>query len=509
MNKSSGGLPAGWALPAVEDVCVVTQGQSPPGDTYNTTQDGMPFFQGKAEFGDVYPAPVKWCNAPTKLAEPEDVLISIRAPVGPTNLAPAKCCIGRGLAAIRPLAGAPSRYFLYVLRATVAELTAKATGSTFEAISGRDLRSHRIPLAPLPEQRRIVAEIEKHFTRLDAAVAALERTRANLKRYRASVLKAACEGRLVPTEAELARAEGRDYEPADVLLERVLQERRTKWEADQLERMKTAGKQPKDDKWKSKYQEPVAPDTNDLPELPEGWAWATVDQASLSVQYGSSAKTNEDDEGVPVLRMGNIVDGRLDTGNLKYLPTEHREFPELLLSNGDLLFNRTNSAELVGKSAVYGGHPAPCSFASYLIRVRPASSVAPDFLAYYMNSPHGRTWIRSVVSQQVGQANVNGTKLKASRIPLPPRLEQWRIVEEVERRISVLNELDAVAELAVRRAERLRQAILKRAFEGKLVPQHPNDEPASVLLERIRAERKEEAVQAIPHRKRRAGRKTT
>ena len=137
------------------------------------------------------------------------------------------------------------------------------------------LRSHELPLPPLPEQHRIVEAIETHFTRLDAAVAALKRVKANLKRYRASVLKAACEGRLVPTEAELARAEGRDYEPADVLLKRILAERRAKWEADELAKMTAKGNPPKDDRWKAKYKEPQPPDTSDLPELPEGWAVAS------------------------------------------------------------------------------------------------------------------------------------------------------------------------------------------------------------------------------------------
>ena len=109
---------------------------------------------------------------------------------------------------------------------------------------------------------------------------------------------------------------------------------------------------------------------SELPELPEGWCWATVDQVSTTVKYGSSAKTSLDLEGVPVLRMGNIQEGTLNLERLKHLPLDHSEFPKLLLANGDLLFNRTNSAELVGKTAVYRGRPDPCSFASYLISVR-------------------------------------------------------------------------------------------------------------------------------------------
>lgn len=494
-------LPRDWLHAALADIATIVLGQSPPGETYNDAGDGLPFFQGKAEFGEVYPTPVKWCSAPNKIAEPDDVLISVRAPVGPTNLSPSVACIGRGLVAIRPLLGISSRYILYALRNQEPDIALRGAGSTFGAITGIQLRGLVISVAPLPEQHRIVAEIEKHLTRLDAAIVALKRARANLKRYRASVLKAACEGRLVPTEAELARAEGCDYEPAAALLERILRERRARREAEQLAKMEAAGKPPKDDRWKANYRGPEAPDTRGLPDLPEGWLWATVDQVSLLIQYGTSARTAPEAQGVPVLRMGNISEGRLDVTELKFLPDDHKEFPELLLSVGDLLFNRTNSPELVGKSAVYKGIPSPCSFASYLIRVRLAEPCVAEFLANFLNSVHGRSWVRTVVSQQVGQANVNGTKLRALNLPLPPEAEQRRIVAEVERRLSVAGALQTAIENSLQRVERLRQAVLKRAFEGKLVPQDPDDEPASVLLERIRAERAAPGEGVSPRRR--------
>ncbi|HET6381848.1 MAG TPA: restriction endonuclease subunit S, partial [Armatimonadota bacterium] len=201
------------------------------------------------------------------------------------------------------------------------------------------------------------------------------------------------------------------------------------------------------------------------------------------------AKTSDDVEGVPVLRMGNIQRGALDLSSLKYLPENHAEFPELLLAGGELLFNRTNSPELVGKCAVYRGTPTRCSYASYLIALELLPGCHPDYLSYFVNSTLGRLWVASVVIQQVGQANVNGTKLKALVFPLPPVAEQHRIVAEVDRRLSIIDGLEAGVEANLKRAERLRQSILKRAFEGNLVPQDPNDEPASVLLERIRAER--------------------
>ena len=374
----------------------------------------------------------------------------------------------------------------------VARVNPLQRGTSYPAVRDSDVLSQEVPLAPIAEQHRIVAEIEKQFTRLYASVAALKRVQANLKRYRASVLKAACEGKLVSTEAELARAEGRDYEPADRLLERILTERRARWEAQEKRR--------------GRYKEPVGPDATGLPELPEGWVWVTVGQLSSRIEYGTSTKASSVPSGIPILRMGNIQDGELNFSDLKYLEGDHPETQKTILGHGDLLFNRTNSAELVGKSAVYKDwHPEAC-FASYLIRVSFLPDIAPDYVCTFINSRHGRAYIAQVRNQQVGQANVNGTKLAAMPIPLPPLAEQCRIVAEVERCLSVIQQTEASVEANLTRAERLRQSILKQAFSGKLVPQDPNDEPASVLLERIRTGR--EAAQTASKPKSRTKRRT-
>ena len=119
-------IPEGWAMTTLGEACMVIQGQSPPSSTYNAKGTGLPFLQGKAEFTELYPEAVKWCSAPSKVADPGDVLISIRAPVGPTNLCAVKSCIGRGLAAIRPQGGVPSRYALYALRASGEELRSRS-----------------------------------------------------------------------------------------------------------------------------------------------------------------------------------------------------------------------------------------------------------------------------------------------------------------------------------------------------------------------------------------------
>ncbi len=461
-------LPKGWIRAPLEQVCDIILGQSPPGDTYNTDGKGLPFFQGKAEFGDLYPTPVKWCASPSKIAEPEDVLISVRAPVGPTNLAFERSCIGRGLAAIRPRNGMPSRYVLFALRATVRELSAKATGSTFEAVSGSSVRAHRIPVAPLPEQHRIVAEIEKQFTRLDAGVAALRRAQANLKRYRASVLKAACEGKLVPTEAELARADGREYESGAALLERILVERRASW----------AGR--------GKYKEPSAPEMSGLPELPEGWCWATVEQLVSSRPYsitdgpfGSNLKTEHyTDSGPRVIRLQNIGDGKY-IDEVAHISQEH--------------FDRLQKHRVFANDLVIAGFgdnpPRACIIPDSLgpaivkadcIRFKPHDDIVTRYLNAALNSDPVRKRTKGMV-HGVGRPRLNLGEIKSIVLPVPPVAEQQRIVAEVERRLSIIDELEAVVAANLQRAARLRQAVLQRAFSGELIDRDESDVSPSLV----------------------------
>lgn len=485
-------LPRGWVEATLEECCQIIQGQSPPGDTYNELREGLPFFQGKTEFGDLYPTPRKWCSAPTKIALAQDVLISVRAPVGPTNLCRAESCIGRGLAAVRALAGSSPRYILYALRESAENLRQIATGSTFEAISGDDLRKHSIRVAPVAEQRRIVDQIEALFTDLDAAMAALKRVQANLKRYRASVLKAACEGRLVPTEAELARKQGRPYETGEQLLKRILRERRARWEADQLAKMLASGKPPTNDDWKKKYKVPEPPDTSNLPGLPEGWTWANIDIIAETVggiTKGQKRRLTDILRTVPYLRVANVQRGYLDLSEMKDIQATEEEINDLRLQPNDILFNEGGDRDKLGRGWIWEGQIAECIHQNHVYRARLITSdVEPRFVSYFANSA-GRRYFMDEGKQTTNLASINLTKLRAFPVPTPPSTEQRRIVAELQRQLEYCDFVVQSCELGVKRASRLRQAILKRAFEGKLVPQDPNDEPASVLLERIRAER--------------------
>ena len=325
-----------------------------------------------------------------------------------------------------------------------------ASTSGLYVLTTKKISGVGLSLAPLPEQERIVAAIEEAFSKLDAGEAGLRTIRRLLKRMRASVLAAAVTGRLVPQD------------PTDTSAAKLLADLGT-----------------------------VAIERPDPMELPDGWAVTSLGAVSVLQEYGISLKAhvNPLKGDVPMLRMGNIQGGAIDPTDLKYVGSDKDGVARRLLERGDLLFNRTNSIELVGKSAVYRGTPARSTFASYLIRVRTAAGVEPEWCAAVINSQIGRRYIESVAVQQVGQANVNGTKLKALLLPLPPSGEQRRVLAELDRQFSFLDACERAVDAGLVRSAALRRSVLKAAFEGKLVPQDPRDEPASMLLKRIRAER--------------------
>lgn len=178
----------------LKECCTIIAGQSPESKYYNSNGDGLPFFQGKADFGELYPSIRVYCSQPTKIAEKDDILLSVRAPVGPTNLAPCKVCIGRGLTAIRPSEVLLTRYVLLFFRYFEAQLASKGTGTTFKAITQDVVKNLEIPIPPPPEQERIVARIEELFSQLDAGVETLKKTKVQLAVYRQAVLKEAFEG---------------------------------------------------------------------------------------------------------------------------------------------------------------------------------------------------------------------------------------------------------------------------------------------------------------------------
>ena len=188
--------PYGWQRCFLPDFACIVMGQSPSSRTYNHSGDGIPFFQGKAEFGDLYPTVKVYCSRPQKVAKQGATLLSVRAPVGPTNLARRDCCIGRGLAGLHPCEEIEPKFLLYLFRNIEPVLSGKGTGSTFKAITKGFIEDLEFNLPPLAEQHRIVAKIEELFSELDKGVESLETARTQIKVYRQAVLKHAFKGKL-------------------------------------------------------------------------------------------------------------------------------------------------------------------------------------------------------------------------------------------------------------------------------------------------------------------------
>jgi type I restriction enzyme S subunit len=383
-------------------------------------------------------------------------------------------------------------FYLVQTDVFVSAMSMLVQGALYPAVRPRDIRAYLVALPPRAEQDRIIAEIEALLTDLEAAVASLKRVQANLKRYRASVLNAACEGRLVPTESELARKEGRTYETGEQLLARILKERRAKWEADQLAKMLDAGKAPKDDSWKRKYKEPSSPNTSSSFELPEGWTCASSDQLLAWVTSGSRGWARYySSDGALFLRMTNLDHGTitLDLSDIQRVkPPKGTEGERTRVAAGDILISITADVGMVAvipegfPDALINQHVALC---------RLVSCFSAKYMAWFLASDSGQQQLRHLQRGATKQG-LGLDDIRAVTVPTPPRSEQGRIVSEVEQVVSICDRIEAQVDTLFIRVNRLRQAILKSAFEGKLVPQDPSDEPASVLLEHILSERSSE-----------------
>jgi type I restriction enzyme S subunit len=305
-----------------------------------------------------------------------------------------------------------------------------------------------VPVPDEATQRQVVARIDALFTEIGEGEAALAEARAGVETYRKALLKAAVTGELTADW----RASNPSQETGEHLLQRILADRRARWQADP----KNARK---------KYIEPTGPNADGLPELPDGWAWASVAYVVEAMTYGTSTKCDRNVNGVPVLRMGNIQDGMVDLSDLKFA-SECESLP--MLQAGDVLFNRTNSAELLGKSAVYEGDPVTCSYASYLVGVRLAYG-EPHFFAAWLNSIFGKAWVAENKSQQVGQANLSAGKLVQMPLPVAPMEEQRVIVQRLNEALSRANNQLADGPEIESLSSALRQSILAAAFCGELV----------------------------------------
>jgi len=461
-------FPLGWMVVQLGDVIDVQGGSQPPKSNFvYEPKDGYVRLLQIRDFGDK-PLPTYVPRGKvTKFCTKDDVLIArygaslgriVTGMEGAYNVALAKTIFDKEF--ISP------RYLLYLLQTPLFQTPIHMISrSAQNGFNKGEINPIQIPIAPLSQQLRIVAEIEKQFSRLDEAVANLKRVKANLQRYKAAVLKAAVEGKLT----EEWRKQHPDVEPADKLLKRILAERREKWQG------------------KGKYKEPVGPDTSELPELPAGWVWGCV--GLLGDILGGLTKNPKRATlltKLPYLRVANVYANELRLEEIEQIGVENKELEKLLLQCGDLLIVEGNgSPDQIGRLAIWDGSIDLCVHQNHLIKVRLSEGCLPKLALYWLLSPSGRSLIRYVSSSTSGLYTLSVGKVGRLPVPLPPLVEQHQIVAEVERRLSIVSEAEAQVDTNLRRADRLRQSILKKAFSGKLVPQNPNDEPASMLMKRI------------------------
>ncbi|WP_250565836.1 restriction endonuclease subunit S, partial [Adonisia turfae] len=287
-----------------------------------------------------------------------------------------------------------------------------------------------------------------------------------------------------------------------------------KWEADQLAKMEAKGKVPQNDKWKLKYKEPPAPDTKALPELPEHWTWTSMDcLGSISGGVTKNSKRKQFPLQMPYLRVANVYSGELRLQEMKEIGVAETEIDRVLLQAGDLLIVEGNgSIDQIGRVAIWDGSIEPCLHQNHLIKIRFSPTEIGQYALRWMLSINGRKHITRVASSTSGLHTLSLSKVASIPIPLPPLSAQKFIVDEIEKEFSIINAIEQLLDKNLKRAEKLRQSILKKAFEGKLVPQDPNDEPASLLLERIQAEKVQQEAKSKKRKattKKKKSRKTT
>lgn len=487
-------IPSGWALSPIGDLLAPFENANPG----KSDRDTFWYVDIEAidnqEHRITAPKSLPTDRAPSrarKVIRKGDVLISLVRPylkniaIVPVELneqwASTAFCV------CRPRNGVDSR-FLYYLYLQNEFLNAIPTyGDSPPSGHDDDLLATVIALPPESEQSRIADRIDELFTDLAAGVAALERVKRNLSRYRAAVLHAAVTGRL--TEA-WRKEHGPPDEPASKLLERILVERRKQWERRTLAAYEAKGKQPPKN-WKSRYKEPALPklpeDGTTLPELPEGWCWASNDQLVGIITSGSRDWSPYYGSGTGTFIMAqNVRMGHLDRSYRQAVnpPPDHRDRKRSQVEEHDLLVTivGANTGDVCRVPERFPEHYVCQSVAL----MRPVLGDSSPWLEVWFTAPTGAQRQFKEFIYGAGRPHLGFEHLEQTLVALPPLDEQSAVIEAATEKLSQIDALEAEVARGLARAGRLRQAILKAAFEGRLVPQDPSDEPASVLLERIR-----------------------
>ena len=418
----------------LKDIATIIAGQSPNSKYYNLNGEGIPFFQGKADFGEIYPNIRVFCTNPTKIAEKDDILLSVRAPVGPTNLSPGKVCIGRGLTAIRPNNEVGLKYLLYYFRHFEAQLNQKGTGTTFKAITQNIIKNLDVPVPPLPEQERIVARIEELFSELDKAVETLNTTKQQLAVYRQAVLKEAFEGKL----SKQWRNTNNNSPYNDLL---------SIYRKDQCFK-DTSG------------------DENEIElKLPSTWVKTRIGEV-FTVEVGATPKRSVSEYwngDINWVSSGEVQFNTISQTKEKITHKGLTNSSSNLNPAGTVMLAMIGEGKTRGQAAILNVEAAHNqNTAAILVSQTPCSS---KYLYYFLLLNYENT-------RRIGSGNnqkaLNKERVRAIRFPFTSFREQKIIVEEIERRLSVCDQIEKTIEQSLQQAEALRQSILKQAFEGRL-----------------------------------------
>jgi type I restriction enzyme S subunit len=368
------------------------------------------------------------------------------------------CLHQNHLIKVRPKPIAKSKWLLYWLMSSAGRRAIEATASStsgLHTLSLAKVGSLPTPIASLEEQEIAIAYIELHLSRLDGSITTLQGIQAKLKQARASILKAAVEGRLVETEAELARRNATDYENAEALLQRSLAEKKRLFQEAQLQ----AGR-------RKTWKEPSRPECHDTSSKPEGWTITSMEQiADVSGGLAKDSK-NTSGESLSYLRVANVQRGKLELEHIKTIICPSEKVDGLLLKKGDVLLNEGGDRDKLGRGWVWNGEIRRCIHQNHVFKARLAlPAIQPRFISHYCNTL-GESYFQNEGKQTTNLASISLSKVRALPIALPPASEQLRILEEIDRRFSVLDQVEATVQSSLQRCGNLRQAILKRAFGG-------------------------------------------
>jgi type I restriction enzyme S subunit len=390
---------------------------------------------------------------------------------------------------MRPELGVPSQWIAhFLLQHSVRRFAQRQmTGAVGQMrVPVSFLEELRLPVAPVDEQQRICDALDELLSDLDAGVEALKSAQAKLELYRASVLKAAVEGDLT---SEWRKANPH-AEPATALLQRILKERRRRWEQEQLRKFKEKGKTPPAN-WKSKYKEPIAPDTANLPPLPEGWCWTSLDALIMEgPQNGLYLPETAYSGDSPILRIDDFQQWWVRARTqLRKVSADAACIATYSLEENDLVINRVNSMTHLGKCLLVPGDMTGVFFESNMMRMKLSGNINLRLLSLYLRSTDGRSRLTKSAKWAVNQASINQQDVRRTPVPLASLEEQSIIADLLDAQMSEIEHTGESVKTRIESKRILVQAIFGRAFKGRLVRQDPSDEPASELLKRIAIKR--------------------